>query len=222
MRRILVLSITIAILATACGGSGGALSAASWCEVAKKIDDTSNAMDNPTPEVIHDFADQVESVRGSAPAEIKDDVDLMAEFLQIMAKAVDDNDGNVLLAFDSITTELNDPKYEAAGDRISAYNERECGIVDANSGDSSGDTGFGDTGSSDTGSSDTDGGSTDTVVPTEGIIAGLAESIGITEDQARCLVSKIDFTSDETPQMGEMMSSFADCGIDPLSLGAGG
>jgi len=223
MRRILVLSITIAVLATACGGSGGTLSSAAWCDNAKKVDEASNAFDTPTADNIREFAKQIRDSRSSAPAEIKDDVNLLSEFLQIMVKAVDENDGNILLAFDSMTAELNDPKYEQAGNRITAYNERECGIVDTSSSDTGSGTadGTGDTIPSGNDTAPIDG-STDTIVPPDGIVAGLAQEMGITEDQARCLVSKLDFTTGETPPISELMSSFTDCGIDPLALGAGG
>jgi len=216
MRRILVLSITIAVLATACGGSGGSLSAANWCASAKSIDQASNAFDSPTAANLQEFSKQIDQVTNSAPAEIRDDVKLLSDFLHTLVKAVDDNDGNILLAFDSLTTELNDPKYSDAGDRITAYNERECGITDTNTSDNSGDSSSGTQDSTDT------SGSTDTIVPPGGIVAGLAVTLGITEDQARCLVSKFDFTSSEDPSVADMISGFADCGIDPTALGAGG
>jgi len=210
MRRILTISIAVALLATACGDSGGSLSSANWCDTARVIEVSSNAFDSPTPDNIRLFSQQVSDARGSAPAEIKDDVKLLSEFLQIMVKAVDDNDGNIILAFDSMTTELNDPKYSDAGDRITAYNERECGIVDTNASDTS---------SADGTSTDTGNGTTDTLVPPGGIVAGLADSFGITEDQARCLVSNFDFTSSQDPSVSDMISVFADCGIDPSILG---
>ena len=216
MRRILVLSITIAVLATACGDSGGLLSAANWCETARSVDTASNAFDSPTNENIREFSRLVDESRSSAPAEIKDDVNLLAEFLQQFTKALDDNDNNILLAFDALGDTLNDPKYENAGDRITAYNERECGITDTDASDNSGDSSSGTQDSNDA------GGSTDTIVPPGGLIAGLAENLGITEDQARCLVSKFDFTSAEDPSVADMMSGFVDCGIDPTALGAGG
>ncbi len=215
MRRILIVSIVLTLLATACGDSGGALSSANWCDTARSIDTASNAFDAPTGENIREFAKQVKAARGSAPAEIRDDVQVLSDFLEQLTKALDDNNDNIVLAFDAMGDTLNDPKFSEAGDRITAYNERECGIVDTNASDSnsSGDSSSGGS------STDTGGGSTDTLVPEGGIIAGLADSMGITEEQARCLVSNFDFTSGETPPISDLMSGFTDCGIDPLSLG---
>jgi len=105
---------------------------------------------------------------------------------------------------------------------ITKYNERECGIVDTNS--SSSDNGF-DPGSdpgTDSGFGDNTDPGFDSGLPVGGIVAGLADSLGIPEDQARCLVEKLDFTSGTEPDITSMMSSFADCGIDPLTLGSGG
>ncbi len=215
MRRILIASMALALLATACGDSGGSLSSANWCETARSVDDASNAFDSPTGDSIREFAKQVKAARSSAPAEIKDDVQVLSDFLEQLTKALDDNNDNIVLAFDAMGDTLNDPKFSDAGDRITAYNERECGIVDTSSSDS---TSSGDT-SSGGSSTDPGSGSTDTLVPEGGIIAGLAQEMGITEEQARCLVSNFDFTSSETPPISDLMSGFTDCGIDPLSLG---
>lgn len=242
MRRLLILSVVISVLATACGSGGSSvLGASSWCDAAKKIDDTSNEMDGadiPTAEMFNTFADQLNGAVASAPAEIKDDVKLLGSVMNDMAKALKDNSDNIILAFDAMGDKLNDPAVGQAGDRITAYNERECGIVDTNSSDtnadssgnngfdSSGDSGFGSPGNNGFDSSgnnsgfDPSGGSGDGTFDA-GIVAGLAQSLGITEDQARCVVTSIDFTSGTEPDLASMMSSFADCGVDPLSLGGG-
>jgi len=214
MRKILIISIAVALLATACGDSGGSLSSANWCDTAQSVNNASDAFDAPTGDNIREFAKQVKGAVNSAPAEIKADVELMSEFLQQMTKALDDNNDNIILAFDAMGDTLNDPKYSDAGDRLSAYDERECGIVDTSSNtDNSGDTiPTGDN------KAPVDG-STDTLVPEGGIVAGLAEGMGITEDQARCLVSNFDFTSSQDPSIADLISGFADCGIDPSILG---
>jgi len=208
--RVLTISIAITVLAAACGGSGGSLSSANWCDTARSVEAASSAFDSPTPETLREFSRQVKAAIGSSPAEIKADVQVLSDFLEVMGKAVDDNNGNMLLAFDSITSEINDPRLNDAGDRINAYNERECGIPNTTT-----------TGNNFTGGGIGDG-TTDTVLPPGGIVAGLAQSMGITEDQARCLVTTFDFTSSQPPSDSDLISGFADCGIDPLALGAGG
>lgn len=246
MRRLPIILIVTALFATACGGGDNSLlsaaSSSNWCDFAQKVEDSNNALDEPTAAGMRDFADQVEASVSHAPAEIKADVELLASFADDLVTALEENDDNILLAFDSISAELSDPKYEDAGDRVSAYNERECGIVDSSSSDSSSSDSPDSTsdGSNPFDSSSTDSGATDSgtsdIAPApgdnpggvdpgfdpagvDGLIAGLAEQLGITEEQARCLFTALDFTGAETPPIDEMMNAFGDCGVDPLSLG---
>ncbi len=228
MRRLIIVSVVITLFATACGDSGGGLAAGlggggNWCDLAIDIEDSSDELDDPSAEGIRRFADQIDAAKDSAPSEIRSDVKLLADFIGDLADAVDANDGNIILAFDDMTAQLTDPSFEEAGDRISAYNERECGIVDDSSpdtfdddeGDGDGDGGiFGDVDPDDE-VDDFD----DSDIPQEGIIAGLADSLGITDEQARCLVTKVDFLEDVEPDLSVLFDVFGDCGIDPLSLG---
>lgn len=229
MRRLTTILIATTMLATACGGADGndllgAASSANWCDLAQKVEDSSNALDSPTADGIHEFADQVKASVSAAPAEIKADVEILATFVDDLATALEENDDNVLLAFDSLSSELSDPKFEEAGNRIDAYNKRECGITDP----SSADSGSTDTSATDTGSTDVAPPPADNSGGTDlggdpaidgGLIASLAQEMGVTEDQARCLISKLDFTASETPPVGEMLNAFTDCGIDPLAIG---
>ncbi len=226
MRRLIIVSVVITLFATACGDSGGGLAAGlgggDWCDVATDIEDSSDALDDPSAAGIRQFADQIDAVKDSAPSEIRSDVKLLAEFIGDLADAVDDNDGNILLAFDDMTSQLLDPRFEEAGDRISAYNERECGILDdsspSGSPDDGGDGTFGDVDPDDDVDDFDD--FDDSGIPSEGIIAGLADSMGITEEQARCLVTQVDFLATDVPSdFSAFFEAFEDCGIDPLSLG---
>jgi len=223
MRRILVLSITIALFATACGDSGGSLSAAEWCDSAQSIDQASNALDTPTAANLQEFANQIDQVTKSAPAEIRDDVKLMSDFVHTLITAIDDNNGDVLSAFESLSATIDDPKYGDAGDRITAYNARECGITDTNSADnSSSPTTAPSTTAPSTTAADNSGGSTDSVIPTDAVITSISEALGVTEDEARCLVSKLGLTANQTPDFTKVMAAAGECGIDVANLGAGG
>jgi len=233
MRRILVLSITIALFATACGDSGGSLSAAKWCDSAQSIDQASNALDLPTAANLQEFANQIDQVTKSAPAEIRDDVKLMSDFVHTLITAIDDNNGDIALAFESLSATIDDPKYGDAGDRITAYNARECGITDTNSADnSSSPTTAPSTTTPDNSSSPTtapsttaagnSGGSPDPIVPTDAVITAVSNALGVTQDEARCLVSKLGITANQIPDFTKVMAAAGECGIDVGNLGAGG
>lgn len=199
MYRILICLISVAVVATACGDDGE-ISAAEWCERAQEVEDISNTLD--TPDDFRAFRDAIRDVRDSVPSEIRDDVRITANFLDTMADALDDNDDNIILAFDQVEQNEDLGDYQAAGEAISNYNATECGI--------------GEVGDDDEPSVDDDEADF-----SEGVIAGLADQLGIPEDDARCLVEKLDLSDGETPDVASMFDVLEECDIDPLSLATG-
>lgn len=139
MRTLSAALMALMMLLAACGDSdgGSAASSASWCEFANQIDD-GNPLDSvegePTPEAMAAAFDEFKSVladaRSAAPSEIRDDVKIVEEafvaFADMFAEAdynffaIDETDERIAL-FDSA-------EVEAAGDRVTEYNEAECGI----------------------------------------------------------------------------------------------
>lgn len=217
--RLCVALVGTALIAAACGG-GGSASAATWCDLASDVNQASDAIDtssNPA-EAFREMAKVVDGASKVAPDEIRDEVALMEQFTKDLVAALDANDDNIILAMDAVTADYDMDALDAASTKVEQYGEEVCGIP-ADSG--SPDTGSSDTGSSDTGSSDT---GSDSGLPEGGIIAGLARELGITEDQARCLVNEIDVNalmSGAEPDVPSMMGAFVTCDIDPTQLGGG-
>jgi hypothetical protein len=54
------------------------------------------------------------------------------------------------------------------------------------------------------------------------VVDQLVDSLGVTEEQAQCLVDKMDLTSGTTPDISDMMDLFEECDINPLDLDSGG
>ena len=201
MRRILFSFLSLTLLATACGDDSAG-SAADWCDGAQRVETISDSLDDPTD--YRAFRDAVDEVKGSAPAEIRDAVNTTADFLDDMADALENNDDNIILAFDEIQQDADMAEIEAAGDAITEYNARECGIGEVDATDDDTDS-----------SSDDDSEEPDF---SGGIVAGLAEQLGVTEEQARCLVEKLGVGDTDNIDPNEVVGVFGECDINPLDL----
>jgi hypothetical protein len=197
MRRFLLALVSLTLLATACGDDSVA-SAAAWCDAAQEVENVSDNLD--TADDYRAFRDAVNDAKDSAPSEISDAVDSAAEFLDAMADALDDNDDNIILAVDDLQQNLDFADFDAAGDAITDYNATECGIGEVSDGN--------DDPSVDDLEADLSG----------SLVADLADQLGISEDDTRCLVEKLDITTGETPDVSSMFESLEECGIDPFSL----
>lgn len=176
-----------------------------WCDVARDIEERSDALDEAQTlereqlrEAYDEFVSALDDVRGDAPDEIREDVEVAADAAQEFFDALDDVDFNILdldlSSLQDVTTDL-----EAAGDRIEEYNERVCGIP----------------------ADDEDTASADTIFdPGEGtvreqIIEQFVSS-GFTEEEAECLADNIDFNDPAFSEgdVGAMMELFETCGLD--------
>jgi hypothetical protein len=214
MRRILITLISLTLLAAACGDDGGG-SAAAWCDRAQQVEDLSNSLDSPTD--YRAFRDAVDDIKGSAPSEISDAVDTTADFLDMMADALEDNDDNIILAFDEVQQEVDLEEMTAAGDAIEEYNARECGIGTSDADDSDG---FDDSDpfSGDDPFSDSDDDDSDEFEFGDSIVGSIADSLGVTEDQARCLVEELDLGASGEPDLSGMFDVLGECDISVADL----
>ena len=203
------------------GGSGGG----EWCDVARDVEaqfDEFDDIDFTDPESIEDafqqMIDGVEDAADSAPDEIEDDLRLTVDGFEELFEALQDVDFEFLELDQSV---LENPELEAASDRIEAYNERECGIVSESDVTDETDVTDGTVDSeSDSGDADNSGEGT---VRDEMVRQFTA--LGMTEDQANCLVDNIDMeevaaTGADDPSM--FFDLFETCDIDLADLQPGG
>ncbi len=218
------LLLAVALFASACGG-GGSSSASDWCDLARGVDEASDAIDTASDPAaaFRELASRIDGLSAVAPSEIRDDVALMEEFAVALVAALDANDDNIILAMDEVTRNFDMNAVEAAGDNLTRYDEEVCGITDDDA-DADTDPGAGDLPSP----GGTPGDAPDDVPdasgdPFEGgIIAGLADELDLTEDQARCLVRELDMTAlmgGAEPDINQMMDAVATCGLDPTRIG---
>jgi hypothetical protein len=109
------------------GDSGGGGDTDKFCETIKELDaaeDPTESLDeNATPEDIEnairdqfaEFGDEIDDLRSSAPDEISDDVDIVADAIESFV----DGDGSL----DDIGT----PEVTAASDRLDTFEQENCG-----------------------------------------------------------------------------------------------
>ena len=217
MRSLLAAVLSLTLFAAACGDDGAG-SAADWCDLATEIDATGD-VGTGTPDDWRNFRDLVNEASRSAPDEIADDVDTLSSWLDAMVGALDDNDDNVLLAFDQVALsgDFSEDELDAASDAITAYNEAQCGLPDNDSGDS--DSGNSDSDGSDAG--DSDAGDSEAGIPEGGIVAGIADSLGIPEEDARSNLENVDLSEGGEPDPAQIFDALDICDIDPLSIAGG-
>jgi hypothetical protein len=214
MRKLLIVASVVALgpAVAACGGGDGG-SAEAWCDLAREVEDAPDPFggdETPSPETMKaaftDLLDVFERAEKAAPDEIKDDVTTSLNAFREFNDALAAADYNFLdIDLSSIQQVMNDA--EAAGDRIEAYNARECGIEPSTS-DSVADD------------------SSDGTLP-QGSVRDLIMQqfieLGLTEEQATCVADNVDetaFGGDEIDP-SQMMDLFSQCGVDPTQLGGG-
>lgn len=217
----------LALAGGACGGDDdGGSGSGEWCDVARDTEaqfDEFDDIDFTDPESLEDafqqMIDGLEDAADSAPDEIEDDLQLTVDGFNDLFEALQDVDFDFL---ELDQTFLEGSELDAASDRIEAYNERECGIVSDSDDTDDTDVTDGTTGS------DSDSGDDDTISG-EGTIRDEMvrqfTAMGMTEDQANCLVDNIDMeevagSGAEDPSM--FFDLFETCGIDLTDLQPGG
>jgi hypothetical protein len=240
MARRLALILTLPLLAVAaCGGDddgGGDASGGDWCDLAREVESTfdeGDAVDFTDPAAVEEqFRNSVEVLDdavGSAPDEIREDVQTTVDAFKELVGLLEDVDFD-FLAIDAEQFEEIGTRAEEASARIEEYNEAECGIPASDTGD---DTSEGSEGTvaDDGGDDATDGtvaedagdDSTGTI-PDDGSIRDMLvqqfTAIGLSEDEATCLADKVDL-NDPAMTSGDpsaMLDLFDECGIDMARL----
>lgn len=196
-----------------------------WCRLARDVeaesilgagnDDVFTSGPDAIEEALQttlDFADDAEDL---APDEIADDVETIFDGLRRFDEVLAEADYNFLQVDTADLEVLNDPAFSEAGERIQRYNRDVCGIESDI--DLGGDDGTATDDSGDGTTEDTlpDGSIGDIVAQT------LRDSLGLSEEQAQCLVDNLDLDSfdPENPDISQMFGIFEDCDIDLAQLG---
>jgi hypothetical protein len=209
-------------------GDGGG----DWCDLARELDADESVLDDldfTDPESLEDafrqVVDTIENAADEAPDEIRDDVNLIADGFNDLVDELERVDFNFLDVDSSV---LDNPELEAASDRIADYNERVCGI-ETDDLDGVGDLedvdDLDDTVDSIVDDVEDETGGT---IPSEGTIrdqmVAQFTAMGMTEEQANCLVDNIDFQelgSEDADPM-EFLELFETCDVDITELQPGG
>lgn len=120
MRKVTTLTAigALAFGLAACSDSGG--DKESFCEVAKKMDETDNAVE--TPDEIEQAVKDAKAVREIAPSEIKDEVGIVVDALERFASGD-------LTEF----TAEEQAEFEQAAAALEKYLDEECGIAPSGS-----------------------------------------------------------------------------------------
>ena len=140
---LLVSTIAAATAVTACGDDGGT-SAGGYCATAQKFVTASNSFDSVFDTEVPDtaaikkafttMASMTKDLLDSAPTEIKQDALLMNDGVERLIGAFEEVDYDIgkLLADPeamAVVEEMDSAEMDAAGDRIDAYTEKECGFT---------------------------------------------------------------------------------------------
>ena len=155
---------------------------------------------------------------GSAPGELRDDLDVIADGIDELAAIVESHDYDMIAATDDLDA-MDSAAQDAASDRLDAWEEVNCPEVDDEPTDLA-----------------------DSLTTPEGLeailgseagrelfIQGFIEDGDVTAEQASCLIGSIDVemlsalatnpdSIDPAAAVG-LLDVFAACGIDPSALG---
>jgi hypothetical protein len=241
MKKLVVLFAALALFAAACGGggddddssafgesessssdesssSGDTLSTSEWCDINTRVD--SLGVVGPGAVFAEDgmsgFLDIIDEVEDRAPDEIKDDIAVIGEFMSDFNDMLAEVDYDFLALTPAQLETLEDPAVEAASDNISAYADDNCGTSSDDSSDDPVDEPEADDSSSD---DDT----APDIDPNDSIGQVFVDTfmqIGMTEDQANCIVDELDLAtfSAESFNPFEFLDLFDKCGVDPTQL----
>jgi hypothetical protein len=195
--------------------ASGGDSDSEWCELARDVeaqDDLFSDVDFTDPEAMRaafsEATEVLEEAADKAPDEISDDVNLSLDTFREYLAVLEEADYDIL-NIDPTEFEQIGAEAEPAGQRISAYNERVCGIVST------------DTETTDAATDSTDAASA-TTLPSGTLGEMLVQqftAMGMTEEQAQCLVDTIDVQEfAESQDTNQLLEAFNECDIDPSQL----
>ena len=199
--------VPLALAGGACGGDDDGDGGGEWCDLARDLESETvfGSIDVEDPDSVETAYREIVEILGnavdSAPDEIKADVQTVLDSTEELLAALEDVDFDFAALDESV---LGDLETVEASDRIEEYGERVCGIA---SGDETADTLFveGDVDDVD------EGAIRDRLVT-------MFEALGITEEQASCLVDNMD--SEDLAAAGDQVDPsmflhlYETCGID--------
>jgi hypothetical protein len=200
----------LALAGAACGGDDDDSGAGDWCDLARDLESNTRfddiEFDDPdsVEDAYREVADILDDAVDSAPDEIKVDVQTVLTRTEELIDALEAVDFDFAALDESV---LGDLETADASDRIEEYGERVCGIASAD--DSEGTIG----GGSDDG---TIGDIDESAIRNR--LVTMFEALGITEDQADCLVDNMD--SEDLAASGDQVDPsmflhlYETCGID--------
>ena len=201
------------------GGGGGGDS--DWCSFARGVEDDFSELNTLDPndtatfqELYTGIADRLDDAADDAPDEIRDDVQTLSRGFNTLIDELEKVDFNVFEldeeVFAEMETEMND-----AETNIETYNRDVCGIVPA------GEDGTEDTSDS-TGEDTGDDTSGEPSVGGADAVRDQFEAMGMTEEQANCLIESIDVEEfQRTQDVTQFLAAIEDCDIDFSQLGGG-
>ena len=214
--RLVAAGTALAFVVASCGGSdSNDATAESWCDFAEESEIVDSVFDDLGEDAtqvesgLKQIEEFVQQLPDEAPAEIADDVRVVADGTQMLVDAFADAD---FVLLDADLAFMSDSELEAqlneAGDNIDAYTERECGRS------------FGANSDADDAEVDRDGeADTSDFDPADGTLREQLivqfESIGLTRSEASCIADNLDFNDPavQSGDIGAMLSVFEDCGI---------
>jgi hypothetical protein len=221
MKRPVALLLPLALALAACGGDDAGGDAGgdatgndieSWCGVAQELSDLSDTLDDidpfdpPAIETAYgELRSTADRARSAAPAEIRADVELLADGVAQIDDALAAADYNFLDVDLAFMDDFGD-EFDEASDRLDAFNVRECGFDPDDQLDGDLDVGGGDAGTDDA----DDDHSRDDLYPAAGPvrdqIVGELVAGGFTSDEAECIIDNLD------------MAGIASAPDDPMAM----
>lgn len=231
MKRFFLVPI-FALLLAACGDSSGpGASTESFCAAMGGFSSLDAAFEDIdlSPESIEQafeaISSQVEAAVKVAPAEISQDIETVADGIELFLDILREADFN-LFALGEDAAALEDPELDAAGDRVTAYVKSECGIdLDEETSDLFEDDEV------------IVGTDRDPVASLEGdfdslpeglqdsLVESLEEALGVSPESIECLIRSSETLDAEalTEQLSgaEAFAILDKCGLDFSDFGAG-
>ncbi len=223
MKRILAVLFAIAMLASACSGGDGLASktadgdSGDWCGRAIAIDERMENLEfTDELESIRQARDVLQSMLSDAPNEIKGDVAITLEGMDLMVDIIEDAGGDIFDADLSVLEELADAKYEDASNNIDKYLEETCGLdlsefdVEVNTSDV--DDIISDDGNSGYGNSD------DENITIPSVILDTFKDLGMSEEDADCIVESMIANGVDVEDASAFFEFLETCGLSVADI----
>ncbi len=192
-----------------------------WCGLADRVDTELNAVESDpfsvfTAEGVDRLVTLLDDAVDAAPEEIRDAVTTTAGGFESLAGLLEDYDYDLLaVPTEELESTLDLPALEAADAEITAYNTDVCGV-------STEPDPVTDSDPTSTVEVEIEGSATQGEDATQALVQNFVASLGITEDQATCLVDSLDFAEvgndPATVDQSLIFEAFGECDIDLADL----